>query len=420
MFDLDRFAEILSTMRRNAMRTTLTAIGVFWGVFLLVLMVGFGNGLEQGTQRNMSGMATNSLFIWGDRTSVPYRGQVPGRYVRLTLDDALAIGKLEGVSVVAPRVSLGGRRASNAVTRGGKSGSFQVMGDMPDYVRVRPMTLKGRFINKLDIRKRRKVAVIGARVAEVLFSKGQDPIGETIQIKGTDFLVVGVFKSDRSGERAARQEATVHTPLTTFQKALTKWPYINYIAVLGKPDVRAGSIEPKLVEVLRKRHRVAPDDKQAIGSFNVDKEVQKVNNVFLAISLLIYLVAGATLIAGLVGVSNITMVSVRERTREIGIRKSIGATPSAVVGQIVLEAVVLACVAGYLGLVCGVGLLELIGLLMGSGQSADSSSAFAPPVVTLTTAIVATVAVAFGGAIAGFFPALHAARIRTVAALRDE
>ncbi len=420
MFDFDRFGEILSTMRRNALRTALTAIGVFWGVMLLILMVGFGNGLEQGTQRNMSGMATNSLFIWGDRTSVPYRGQSPGRFIRLTLDDTKAMSKVEGVEVVAPRVSLGGRRGANAVSRGTKSDSFEVMGDVPDYERVRPIDIRGRFLNQLDIARRRKVVVIGQRVADVLFKPDEDPIGQAIEIKGIEFMVVGVFKSRRSGEDGARQEATVHTPLTTFQKALTSWPYINYITVLTVPGVPAGSIQPELVNILRKRHRVAPTDKQAIGSFNVDEKVRQVNNVFRAISLLIYLVAGATLIAGFVGVSNITMVSVRERTREIGIRKSIGATPITVITQIVLEAVVLACVAGYVGLVAGVGLLELVGLAMGTGEAASSRSAFAPPSVTLATAVVASVAVALGGAIAGFFPALHAARIHTVAALRDE
>ncbi len=419
MFDLDLFGEILSTLRRNPLRTALTAIGVFWGVLLLILMVGFGNGLETGTRNSMSGLVTNSMYIWGQRTSVPYRGQSPGRFVRLTMDDVEALKPLRGVDVVAPRVSLGGRRATQSVTRGEKTGTFEVMGDTPEYLRLQPMDIRGRFVNQIDMARKRKVAVIGSRVAEVLFPGGEEPIGEAIKIKGIDFLVVGVFHTRQTGERGARHSATVYTPLSTFQKALSSSPYIHYMAVLSTADVRAGAIEQDVVALLRKRHRVAPNDKEAIGSFNADAEVQKVVSLFQGISLLVYLVGGATLFAGLVGVSNIMMVSVRERTREIGIRKAIGATPRSVTAQIVLESMALATAAGYLGLVLGVGLLELVGAAMGSGTD-TSPTLFAPPEVTLTTAVVATVAVALGGGLAGLFPALHAARIRTVMALRDE
>lgn len=419
MFDFDLFGEILSTLRRNAVRSALTAIGVFWGVLLLIVMVGFGNGLETGTRSSMSGLVTNSMYIWGQRTSVPYRGQSPGRYVKLKMEDAEAVATVPGVAVVAPRVSLGGRRAGNTVRRGDKSDSFTVMGDTPEYLRLQPMDVRGRFINRLDMTRRRKVAVIGSRVAEVLFPGGEEPIGDTIQIKGIEFMVVGVFHTRQTGERGARHAATVYTPLTTFQKALSSSPRISYMAVLSHESVRAGAIEEGVVALLRNRHRVAPDDKQAIGSFNADAELQKVQSLFGGISLLIYLVASATLVAGLVGVSNIMMVSVRERTREIGIRKAIGATPRTVVSQIVLESMALASAAGYLGLVLGVGLLELVGAAMGPGGGTDKSL-FAPPEVTLATAVMATIAVAVGGGLAGLFPALHAARINTVMALRDE
>lgn len=422
MIDLDRFQEIGQTMRRNALRTILTAVGVFWGVFLLVVMVGFGNGLEDGTRKSMSSLATNSLYIWGGRTSVPYRGNTPGRFVRLTLEDAQSLATLDGVRVVAPRVSLGGRRSSQAVTRGKKSDAFGVMGDTPQYLAVEPMTIEGRFINHLDMEGRRKVAVIGERVREVLFEKGEDPIGEQINITGVDFMVVGVFQTDQDGDRGARHAATIYTPLTTFQKALSNEPYIQYVAVLGDHDIRAGQIEETLVDHLKARHRVSPDDSEAIGSFNADAEFQKIVNLFKGIKALIFIVAGATLVAGLVGVSNIMMVSVRERTREIGIRKAMGATPATVLGQVVLEAVVLASAAGYLGLVAGVAMLELVGVVMaGAGAgSSQGSSMIAPPSIGLTTAVMAALAVALGGGLSGLFPAMHAARINVVTALRDE
>jgi putative ABC transport system permease protein len=417
MLDLDRFREVLSTLRRNALRTTLTAVGVFWGVLMLIVMLGMGNGLERGAKNNMGGLATNSLYIWGDRTSMPHMGLTPGRFIKLTMDDAEALRGLRGVRVVAPRVSFRGRGGTDPVSRGEKSVNAIVMGDTPDYLEVEPMKIRGRFINRLDMKERRKVVVIGSRVAELLFGRGQDPIGQTITISTTDFMVVGVFKTTATGDRGERHEKTVYVPLTTFSKTLSNSPYVHYLAVLSHDDVRAGDIEPDLTKVLRKRHRAAPDDALAVGSFNADAEYQKIVNLFLGISILIYLVGGATLLAGLVGVSNIMMVSVRERTREIGIRKAIGATPATVIGQIVLEAATLASVAGYLGLLAGVAILELVAKVVESG---DQMGMFAAPSVSFRTALAASIAIAFGGAMAGLFPALHAAGIRTVSALRDE
>jgi putative ABC transport system permease protein len=418
VLDFDRFEEVLGSLRRNLLRTTLTAIGVFWGVLLLIVMVGMGNGLETGAKKSMSGLATNSMYIWGQRTSVPFQGMSPGRRVRLTLEDAEALGKMEGVRLVAPRVSLGGRRSTQAVTRGTKTGNFTVMGDTPEYLIVQPMEIRGRFVNKLDMDRCRKICVVGTQVVKELFGKdAEDPIGDTIQVRGIEFTIVGVFETNQTGDRGERHASTIYTPLTTFQKALNPWPFIHYMAVLSVPEVRAGAIENDVKMLLHDRHKVSAKDKQAIGSFNADAEYQKLMSLFRGIAWLILVVAGATLMAGLVGVSNIMMVSVRERTREIGIRKAIGATPRAVIGQIVTEAIVLASVAGYLGLVAGVGLLELVGAAMAGG---GGKSMFAAPEVSLATAVVAALAVAFGGGIAGLFPALHAARINTVAALRSE
>jgi putative ABC transport system permease protein len=419
MFDLDRFREVLSTLRRNALRTTLTAVGVFWGVFLLILMLGMGNGLERGTKSAMGGLATNSLYIWGERTSVPYLGMSPGRFVKLTMDDADALRRVPGVRAVAPRVTLGGRGGSKSVTRGEKTADATVMGDTPDYLEVEPMEIRGRFINELDMKERRKVAVIGPRIAELLFEQGEEPIGRTITIRNADFLVVGVFAVTATGDRGDRHLSTIYTPLTTFQKTLNTSPWIHYIALLSHDDVRAGSIQDELTALLRKRHRASPDDPQAVGSFNADAEYQKIVNLFKAISILIYLVGSATLMAGLVGVSNIMMVSVRERTREIGIRNAIGATPRAVIGQIVMEAVALASAAGYMALVAGVGILEAVSAVVANAGPSQVNM-FAAPSVSLTTALGAALAVAFGGGLAGLFPALHAAGIRTVTALRDE
>jgi len=418
--DVDQMLEIGSTLRRNAMRTVLTAVGVFWGVFLLILMVGMGNGLESGVQKSMGRMTTNSFYIWGQRTSVPFRGQTPGRRIRLTMDDATALAQTEGVQIIAPRVSLGGRRATQPVTRDDKSGSFSIYGDTPERFRVYPVILEGRFINPIDMDRKRKVCVIGATVVEQLFAPDENPVGQAITIQGSEFTVVGTFTTEATGDTGDRDAKMIHIPLTTFQKALSNTPYVDYFAVLSDDAYKASDVETRTVAMLGDRHRVAPDDKQAIGSFNADEEVRKIVSLFTGISALIYVVAGATLLAGLVGVSNIMMVSVRERTREIGIRKAIGATPRAVVGQVVTEAIVLASSAGYLGLVAGVGLLEGVGVLMAGRPAEGGASMFAAPFVSLDTALVAAVVVGIGGGLAGLFPALHAARIRTVTALRDE
>lgn len=418
MWGLEHFGEVLGTLRRHILRTSLTAVGVFWGVFLLVLMVGFGNGLETGMRKGMSGWATNSMFVWGERTSTAHKGMGPGRYVRLTLDDAAALRRVPGVSLVAPRVQLGGHRGNGSVTRGEKSGEFTVMGDEPDIRLVQPMDIQGRFLNHLDVERRRKVVVIGPLVQQALFADHEEPIGESITIGSIDFMVVGTFKSRQTGDSRERHEVTVYMPLSTFQKVVQVSPYIHYMAVLTDPGVRVRNLEDTVKRVLKKRHDVAPDDPAALGSFDLDKMFQQMEGLFSGISFLVWFVAVATLLAGLVGVSNIMMVSVRERTREIGIRKAIGATPSRVMAQIVSEAVVLASIAGFLGMVSAVGLLELIGFAM---QSDDGSSVdmFAAPQVTLSTALFAAVAVAIGGGFAGLFPALNAARIRTVLALRD-
>jgi putative ABC transport system permease protein len=419
MFDLDSFREVLDTLRRNALRTGLTAVGVFWGVFMLIVMVGFGNGLEEGAKSKMMGTATNSLFVWSQRSSLPYAGLSPGRLIRLTLDDADTLRGLSGVSAVAPRASLGGRRGSHNVSRNHKSGSFTVMGDTPSYLEVTPLEIRGRFVNQLDMARRRKVAVIGERVVELLFKRGEDPIGQSITIRGAEFMVVGVLKTTATGDRGANDAATVHTPLSTFQRVLSHSEYVDYIAVLSASGVRVAAIEEPVRARLRKRHRVAPGDGQAIQSWNMDAEYQKVVNLFVGISLLVYLVGTATLLAGLVGVSNIMMVSVRERTREIGIRKAIGATPRTVIGQVVLEAVALAGAAGYMGLVIGVAAIELAGAWIVSDLGTEDTM-FAAPSISLFTATMAASLVVVGGAVAGFFPALRAAGIRTVIALRDE
>ncbi len=422
MFDLDNWIEIGSTLRRNALRTALTAVGVFWGVLMLIVMVGFGNGLQGGVQNDMAGLATNSLYVWGERTALPFAGLSPGRYVNLTRADALALEhEIPQIDAVAPRVSLGGRGGGDLVTRGDRSGTFNVSGDVPAYIRIQPENIVlGRFLNELDVEHHRKVVVIGNRVAEVLFPNIADPLGQTIRIKGSEFLVIGLFRPMASGDRGDRMGNTIHVPLTTFQQSLRPEPWVNNLAVLMRDGAQSEDVERRIREILAKRHRFSSEDKQAVGTWNAQKEFTKIGGLFTGISLLIWFVGVITLLAGIIGVSNIMMISVRERTREIGVRRAIGATPWSVISQILRESTALTGFAGYLGLLSGLGLLEVVRVLMASTGGGDNKSMFSPPTVDFRVALAATLTVMAGGALAGLFPALYAVRVRPVVALRDE
>jgi putative ABC transport system permease protein len=368
----------------------------------------------------MAGLVTNSLYVWGDRTSLPFRGLTPGRFVNLTSTDAVALEQsIPGIEAVAPRVSLSSRGGADLVTHGDRSGSFNVSGDLPTYIRIQPeLVAEGRFLNQLDVDRARKVVVIGAHVVEVLFPGHESPIGQSLRIKGTDFMVVGVVHPSAKGDRGDRLANTIHTPLSTFQAVLRPGPYVQNLAVLLRPGASSDDVEKQIRDKLGALHHFAPEDKQAVETWNTEKEFSKIDGLFKGISLLIWFVGAVTLAAGIIGVSNIMAISVRERTREIGVRRAIGATPWSIVSQLLKESTFLTSVAGVLGLVSGFGLLELVGALMRSGGGGKSM--FTPPTADFGVAVAATAAVIAGGALAGLFPALHAVRVRPVVALRDE
>jgi putative ABC transport system permease protein len=419
VIDLDPWREIASTMRRNLLRTVLTAVGVFWGVLMLIVMVGFGNGLESGVQKDMAGVATNSFYVWGMRTSLPWDGLAPGKWVELEVTDAdVCAAAIPEIEVIAPRVFVGGRGGGIVVRRREKNGPFSISGDVPAYQRLASLTMvRGRFLNELDMARERKVAVIGQNVVAGLFDPKEDPVGQTIEVRGVELLVVGVFTSPATGDRADRIANTIHVPLTTLRKTLRPSPTVNSLAVLVREGEDAELAMQALTAKLRTLHRVAPNDKQAIGSWNAEEEYRKIRGLFLGVRGLVGFVGLVTLLAGIVGVSNIMMISVKERTREIGVRRAIGAKPLAIVSQIVKEAMALTFVAGTLGLVLGVLLLEGAARLMVGVEGLDR---FGEPRAELSVAIVSTIVLVLGGAIAGLIPALTALSVRPVVALRDE
>ncbi len=416
MFDSDTWQEIASSVKAHKLRTALTAFGVFWGIFMLVMLMGIGGGLEHGVLRNFSGSAVNSLYVWGERTSLPYRGLQPGRWIELTNEDTAALRSSFGeITLLAPSVSLWGEYT---VDRRALSGSFHVRGDVPDFVGIneRRMT-EGRFLNARDVEEHRKVAVIGSRVREVLFETDEDPVGTPIRINGVYFTVVGVFAVD-SLQGGRRDAEMIHIPLPTLQRTFHQNNRIGHYAIAIDEAYPMEEVEGRIKAFLAARHTIAPDDRQAIGSWNNAREYRQLTGLFRGIRLFLLIVGVGTITAGIVGVSNVMLIVVKERTREIGIRKALGATPRSIVGLVLQESVIITATAGYLGLVAGVGLVELIGYTMERFQI--ESEYFSRPEADLGIAVLALSLLVAAGVLAGLFPALRAARIKPVEALKEE
>lgn len=418
-FDLDYWQEIRTALLRNRLRTALTAFGVFWGIFLLMVMLGSGAGLENGVNEDFAGTATNSFFVWSQRTQKPYRGMPAGRHVELDNADVAAVrDKVPEVAVVAPRNQLGGFGGGNNVTRGRKAGAFNVTGDYPAIATIQTFdVVQGRFLDPLDLAERRKVAVIGSRVREVLFEEDEEAVGQSVEIRGVYFRVVGVFESRQSGDEHDRESQSIFVPFTTYQRAFNVGDGVGWLAVTSKPSVPASVAEAKVLELLRERHKVAPDDTRAFGHWNMEEEYGKIQNLFGGIRILVWLVGIGTLAAGAIGVSNIMLIIVKERTKEIGIRRAVGARPAAIVSQIVLESVILTASAGYAGLVAGIALMELVGSLLPAG---GGNTMFSNPDVGIAEALRALAILIAAGIVAGLAPAQRALQVSPMVALRSE
>ena len=422
IFDLDRWQEIGAALAKNRLRTFLTAFGVAWGIFLLVVLLGSGNGLNNGVMQGFSGTATNSIFVWGMRTSKPYAGMDAGRSIEFDNADTAELRRqVPEAAVISPRLQMGGWRGGATARRKNEVGTFNVTGDYPEIFTIQSMILDhGRLLNRYDLEEQRKVAVIGTRVVDTLFEKGEEPVGDAIEIQGVWFKVVGVFRTRQAGQQGERDASTIYVPFTTYQQAFNAVNKVHWYAVTAKPEHRASDVETKVLDILRTRHKVAPDDRRGIGFFNLEKEFRKISGLFAGIRMLMWIVGLGTLTAGAIGVSNIMLIVVRERTKELGIRRAIGATPLAVIGQIVLEAVVLTSVAGLLGLMAGVGLLEAVAYAVAANADPTSPSMFVQPGVSFGDALQAITILAISGVIAGFIPAQRAAAMPTVVALRAD
>ncbi len=420
MFDIDKWQEIAGTIRRNKLRTFLTMFGVFWGIFMLVILMGSGNGLENGVNNEFKGWASNGGFVWSNRTTMPYNGLQPGRYIRFVNDNRqMLLSGVRDIEYLAPRLNLSNWSSGNNITRESKSGSFRVFGDYPEYQKIQIVDMvKGRHINEKDIADRRKIAVIGNYVKNVLFDDDENPVGDYININGIHFQVVGVFKSKRNNEQAEWDERTIHVPFSTFQQAFNYGNRIGWFAFTAKPGVPVSVVEKGMKAALMQTHHIHPDDFNALGSNNLEEEFARVNRLFDGIDIFVWIVGIGTLLAGVIGVSNIMLIIVKERTKEIGIRKSIGANPGSIIGMIIQESIFITLLAGYLGLVTGI--LVLSGISYGLETFELDTGMFANPEVDIKTAVVALFILVLGGALAGMIPATKAARINPIEALHAE
>ena len=419
LFDRDKWSEIMHALGKNKVRTFFTAFGVFWGIFMLVIMLGSGKGLHNGVSQGMGDMATNALFMWTQQTSIPYKGFPRGRHYRFKNNDTQALrDNIPELEYIAPRLQVGGG-TNNNVVRGDRTAAFSIQGDYPDMNKIDPVRIhSGRFVNEMDIRDKRKVIVIGIRVKDEMFENQEDPIGEYLRIQGVYFRVVGVFSSKKNDQQADRENQQIFMPFTTMQQTYNMGDMVGWYSMTSYPEVPASVALEKAKKLMRERHSISPDDERAIGSFNVEVEFMKMKNLFIGINGLIWIVGIGTLLAGVIGVSNIMLIVVKERTKEIGIQRAIGATPLAIQSQIVLESVFLTAIAGYVGLVLGVGTLELINyMLVEFGASTDM---FNRPEVDFQKAISALVILIVSGALAGLIPARRATQIKPIDALRDE
>ena len=424
MFDRDRWQEIISAIKKNKLRSVLTAFGVFWGIFMLVVMIGAGNGLKNGVSQGMKDFATNSAFVWTQNTTVPYKGFKRGRNWDFTNRDMKLIrDQVAGLDIIAPRLSGWKLNKGENVVRGKKAAAFSINGDYPSYRKIDPCDMVyGRYINEEDIIKKRKVCIIGERVYDVMFDKDEDPVGKYLRVNGVYFKVIGVFRSKNPKINiGSDKKESIYIPFTTMQHTFNYGDRVHYFAMTVKPGYDVEKVLDKVIWVLKKYHSIAPDDEEAVGNANVQNQVKIIQYVFLGIDILIWIVGIGTLIAGAVGVSNIMLVIIKERTKEIGIQRAIGASPWKIISQIIAESVFLTSIAGFVGLALGTMVLKLVSTAIeqNAGQS-EEQVFFINPEIGIHIAVSAFLILIITGIIAGLIPARKAIKIKPIEALRHE
>jgi putative ABC transport system permease protein len=421
MFDRDKWGEILEALTANTFRTILTAFGVFWGIFILVILLAAGNGLENGVKKGFDGIATNTMFMWSQTASKPYKGLPANREFDFKNGDVPALKEnFPDLLYVSPRNQLGGFEGANNVVRGTKTAAYTIYGDYPELIKQESMdVLSGRFLNQQDINLRRKVAVIGLGVVKELYDSAEEVMGTYVKINGVNFMIVGIYKSKSNNRGGGEEEQKkIFIPFTTFQQAFNFGDKVGWMAITANDGASITELKPKIIEFMKGRHTINPADNRAIGNFDLYAEFSKVQDLFGILRFIAYFVGTLVLLSGVIGISNIMLIVVKERTKEIGIRRALGATPGAIRTQILTEAIFLTIVAGMFGIAMATGVLWVLNLILDSMPSDDMM--FANPSVDLTVVFFALIILVGSGLLAGFIPAQIAIRIKPVDALRTE
>ncbi|NLF81860.1 MAG: ABC transporter permease [Bacteroidales bacterium] len=417
MFDLDSWQEIWVTITRNKRRSLLTAFGIFWGIFMLVVMLGAGNGLSEGVASDIQGFSENSALFFTNNTSEPYKGFRKGRYWNMQEEDLdILEAQIKDIKYTVP--FLMGQNVT--VVYRDKSTSCNTKGNSPLYNQMMPQhMIYGRYINHMDVQDRRKVCVVGRRVYEELFRAGEDPIGTYLKLYNINFQIIGVSEPSVRGVNInGRDDEVISIPYSVMQQIQNSGTIIHLIGVVANENVSMSVLEPQVEALLKARHNIAPTDDFALESINVERIFKQFEMLFTGISVLIWIVGLGTLLAGVVGVSNIIMVTVRERTKEIGVRRAIGAKPASIIFQIIKESTVLTVAAGFLGLAFGVLVLDLADKFL--LQNMTGEVFFKNPQINFTVALSAAAIILLCGVLAGILPAYRALQIKAIDAIREE
>lgn len=419
MFNRDRWKEILEVLTSNWFRTVLTAFGVFWGIFILIVLLAAGKGLENGINADFGDIATNTMFMWTRRTTKPYQGLPKDRSFEFQREDVQSIrNNVPNLRFISPRNQLGGfSSGGNNVVRGLNSGAYNVYGDYPEIINQDPMTVtSGRFINYNDINDKRKIAIIGQGVKDDLYEKDEEVLGTYIKIQGVNFFVVGTYKKNSSnGDEESQKE--IFVPFTAFSQAFNRGEDVGWMAITAKDGSSISVLKEKIIEVMKKKHKVHPEDNRAIGYFDLYEQYNRVESLFSGIRWIAIIVGTFVLISGIIGVSNIMLIVVKERTKEIGIRRALGESPWSIKQQILMESIFLTIISGMTGIIFGALVIYGINALLDSVEPVDM---FLNPSVSVGVVAGALTVLVISGLLAGFIPANSAIKVRPIEALRNE
>ena len=418
IFDRDTWQEIFGSIQKNKVRTIITVIGVLWGIFIYIALSGSANGLDNGFEREFENIAMNSMFVWAQSTSMPYDGFKTGRNPQLKLQDVQILkNNVPEIQFIAPRNTRGAFGGTGAqIVRGSKSATYNIYGDFPEYTKIATKKIynPGRFINQSDIDQSRKVCVIGERTQKELFEVGEEPVGKFIRIDDIYFQVIGVHKFVPGG--GFESDGDIFIPFATFRKLYNTGDDVDWFTIAAYDNADVVQVEKDVKQTLKRIHRVAPKDERAFGSFNLGEVFNRIMGFARGMTFLSLIVGIATIIAGVIGIGNILLISVKERTKELGVRRALGATPAEVRMQIILESVFLTIVAGIFGIVLGA--FVLAGINAGTANLEDFP--YTNPTVPISFVLGALLIMVTLGTLIGLIPAQRAVSIKPIDALREE